>query len=209
MIPMAPKVKTSETATGIGTVDRHHCPLKTGGLERGRTVLIRTRLVPTPNLGTRPKRMMRPKDTTERGRQLISAGRLKRPRIGQGDRTGTGSVSATVVSGMGSPSSSAAPFDPASLVIYLSTLGTTHTAVSGRGCTLNRASRSCFDRHRLKCFSRYFTIGSGGVNVPSLDSTDVGWASIRLHNASLVLRCYTRTVKSSCVWNRAMSCLPT
>lgn len=40
----------------------------------------------------------------------------KRPRIGQGDKAGTGSVSATVVSGMGLPSSSAAPFDPASLV---------------------------------------------------------------------------------------------
>ena len=60
---------------------------------------------------------------------------------------------------------------PRKSVIYLSTLGTTHTAVSGCGCSLNKASLSCFDRQCLKCFSKYFTIGSGGVNVPSLDCT--------------------------------------
>ena len=61
---------------------------------------------------------------------------------------------------------------PRKSVIYLSTLGTTHTAVSGCGCSLNRASLSCFDRQCLKCFYKYFTIGSGGVNVPSLDCTE-------------------------------------
>ena len=40
----------------------------------------------------------------------------KCPRIGQGDKAGTALVSATIVSGMGLPSSSAASFDPASLV---------------------------------------------------------------------------------------------
>ena len=40
----------------------------------------------------------------------------KRPKIGQGNKAGTPSVSATVVSGMRLPSLSAAPFDPASLV---------------------------------------------------------------------------------------------
>ena len=73
------------TATGIGTGDRHRCPLKTGQLERGRTVLI-------PTLDTCPKRMMRRKDTTERGRQLISAGRLtpNAPELGKRTEWGLG-----------------------------------------------------------------------------------------------------------------------
>ena len=41
---------------------------------------------------------------------------------------------------------------PQKSVMYLSTLGTTHTAVSGLGCSLNRASHSCFERYHLKCF---------------------------------------------------------
>ena len=115
---MAPKVKTNGTTTGIGTGNLHRCPLKTGRLRRGRTVLIRTALDPTP----KPRHRSDAYDETEghyRKRPTADYSRPphpKHPRIGQGDKAGTASVSATVVSGMGLPSSSAAPFDPASLV---------------------------------------------------------------------------------------------
>ena len=65
-------------------------PVEDRWAQKGADSLIRTRLDPTPNLGTGPTHMMRPRDTTERGRQLITAGppHSKRLRIGQGSKRG-------------------------------------------------------------------------------------------------------------------------
>ena len=55
--------------------------------------------------------------------------------------------------------------------IYLSGLGAVHAMMSGRGCSLNTASRSSLVMHLLRCLSKYFLIHGGGLNVPSLDVT--------------------------------------
>ena len=55
--------------------------------------------------------------------------------------------------------------------IYLSILDGMHDVRSGRGCSLNRESRSSLVRQHFMCFSTYHRMACGTLTVPSLAST--------------------------------------